>query len=47
MSDKKKTDKESKKRAEKYEEKLKIDGTLEDVLKISTLKPSKKSDSKD
>lgn len=28
--------KEQKKRSDKYEEKVKIDGTLEDVLKIST-----------
>jgi hypothetical protein len=31
--------KEPKKRAEKYEEKLKVKGTFEDVIKASFLKP--------
>ena len=41
MSDKK----ENKKRADNYEDKLKIQGTLDDVLKISV--PASKKDSKD
>lgn len=34
-----------KQRAKKYDKKLAIDGTLDDVLKL-TLKPKKKKDSK-
>ncbi len=43
MAKKKKAKKESKERAEKYDKKLAIDGTLDDVLKVST-EPSKKKD---
>ena len=35
-------DKKKKKRAEKYEKKLTIDGTLYDVLKVSVPKPKEK-----
>jgi hypothetical protein len=40
MTDKK--DKKPKERSKKYEEKLKIEGTLDDVLKVSV--PKKKGD---
>ncbi|WP_262627047.1 hypothetical protein [Winogradskyella tangerina] len=40
-----KKEKNKKERAKKYEEKLSIDGTLDDVLKISVPKP--KEDKKD
>lgn len=38
--------KKKKERADKYEEKVKIDGTLEDVLKISTDYDKKDGDKK-
>ncbi len=40
MTEKKKK---PKKRAEKYEEKLSIDGTLDDVLKVSVTKKEKEN----
>jgi hypothetical protein len=38
--------KEPKKRAPKYDEKLKVKGTFEDVIKASFLKPKIKKDDK-
>lgn len=38
--------KEPKKRAEKYDEKLKVKGTFEDVIKASFLKPKTKKEDK-
>ena len=35
-------EKKKKERAEKYEKKLKIDGALDDVLKVSVPKPKEK-----
>ncbi len=45
MAEEKKPKKEKKERAKKYEEKLKINTTLDDVLKVSVPK-NKKSDKK-
>jgi len=38
---------EKKERAKEYEEKLSIDGDLDDVLKVSVPKPEDKDESKD
>jgi dsDNA-binding SOS-regulon protein len=38
----KKKKKEPKKRSDKYEKKLSIDGTLDEVLKVSVPRPKKK-----
>ena len=44
MSEENKPIKKTKQRAKEYEKKLKIDGSLDDVLKVSVPKKKKKGD---
>ncbi len=41
-----KDDKNKKERAEKYDEKLSIDGTLDDVLRLTVPEPKEKEEAK-